>query len=160
MVHQQLIGELNCALNREVSAILRHLLQGASITEAELQKVKEIYQREMADELDLAQYLASQIVMLGGTPNLAPDLARPPADVKQMLANDIEQQRQDLRHYMKLASLAEEEGLMDLKLRMEERAENEYGHIHAMHRWLSAPGVDESSAFPGGSIGAASLRRS
>lgn len=136
MASQELMNGLNHALNREVSTFLRYMLQAASIKGAELQNVRAMYEAEVPDELGHAQYLAGQIVMLGGTPKLAPDLTAPATDVKQMLSNDIEQEREDVKHYMKLASLAEKEGFVALKMQMEEQAADEDRHSQEMSRLL------------------------
>jgi bacterioferritin len=136
MAKQELIDGLNHALNREVSTFLRYMLQAASIKGAEFQNVRSMYEAEVTDELGHAQYLANQMVMLGATPKLAPDLSPPPGDVKAMLKNDIEQERVDVEHYMKLANLAEREGLIALKMKMEEQAADEDGHRQEMERLL------------------------
>jgi len=90
-MNDSLIEKLNHALNREVSTFLRYMLQASSIKGAQWDSVRKMYQTEVADEVGHAQYLADKIVMLGGTPTLAPDLTPPPADVPTMLANDIKE---------------------------------------------------------------------
>lgn len=50
------------------------MLQAASIKGAEKEGVRRMYLAEVADEVGHAQYLANQIVMLGGTPKMYPDL--------------------------------------------------------------------------------------
>ncbi len=136
MASQELLNKLNDALNREVSTFLRYMLQGASIKGAEWESVRQMYLAEVADEVRHAQYLASKIVMLGGTVTLNPDLTPPPADVKTMLQNDIAQEQTDVAGYTKLAELAEAEGLVDLKMTMEDQAADEAGHAELMSRLL------------------------
>lgn len=136
MASAELIKGLNHALNREVSTFLRYMLQGASIKGAEWEPARQMYLSEVPDELGHAQYLADKIVMLGGTPKLAPDLAPPPSDVPTMLKNDIAEEQVDVKGYMELAALAEKDGLVDLKLKMEDQAADEAGHAEAMRRLL------------------------
>lgn len=136
MASKELIDGLNHALNREVSTFLRYLLQASMIKGAEWDPVRTLYKSEVVDEVGHAQYLAAKIVMLGGTPKLSPDLAPPPASVRDMLANDIEQERIDVVGYMKLAALAEKEGLFELKMKMEEQAADEDGHAEELRRLL------------------------
>ena len=136
MASDELIQGLNHALNREVSTFLRYMLQGASIKGAEWEAARQMYLSEVADEMGHAQYLAGKIVMLGGTPSLAPDLTPPPGDVRTMLKNDIAQEQVDVEGYMKLAGLAEKEGLVDLKMKMEEQAADEATHAEEMRRLL------------------------
>ena len=71
-------------LNREVTTFLRYMLQAASIKGAEFEAVRQMYLEEVTDEVGHAQYLANQIVMLGGTPKLTPYLTPPPAEVQEM----------------------------------------------------------------------------
>lgn len=136
MASEQLLNGLNDALNREVSTFLRYMLQGASIKGAEWESARQMYLAEVPDEMGHAQYLASKIVMLGGTPALAPDLTPPPKNVRTMLENDIKEEQKDVEGYTKLAELAEKEGLADLKMKMEEQAADEAGHAEIMQRML------------------------
>lgn len=136
MSDQKLIGQLNRQLNREVTTCLRYLLQAASIRGAEHEKIRELYANEVPDELGHAQYLATQIVDLGGTPSLEPDLATPPDDVRVMLERDSVEEEQDVENYRQLATLAEDEGHFALKVRMEEHASDEGEHGRKLRRLL------------------------
>ena len=136
MSNQELIDGLNHAMNREVSTFLRYLLQAASIKGAQWEAVRNLYQSEVADEVGHAQYLADKIVMLGGVPKLAPDLTPPPKTVPEMLRHDIEEEVQDVEGYSRLAELADQAGLVDLKLKMEDQAADEAGHADVMRRML------------------------
>jgi hypothetical protein len=86
---QQIVDELNRAMNREVAAFLRHMLQAASIKGAQWDSARRVYQAGVTEEVEHAQYLADKIVMLGGTPMLRPDLMPPAQDVREMLKGDI-----------------------------------------------------------------------
>lgn len=137
MANQDIINGLNQALNREVSTFLRYMLQSAMIQGAAWEPVRTMYGEEVPDEVGHATYLAEKIVMLGGTPKLAPDLTPPPKDPRDMLRNDIEQEQIDVSHYLKMAALAEKEGLADLKMKMEEQAADEARHGERMRRLLA-----------------------
>jgi len=136
MTNQILIEDLNTALNREVSTLLRYLLQAAAIKGAEWEAARQSYLAEVLDELGHAQYLANKIVVLGGTPSLDPDLTPPPKSTNAMLENDIKEEHKDVEAYTKLAHLAEKEGLAELKIKMEEQAADEAGHAESMQRML------------------------
>ncbi|MEW5875651.1 MAG: ferritin-like domain-containing protein [Candidatus Zixiibacteriota bacterium] len=128
MASKKLIDGLNAALNREVTTFLRYMLQGAMIKGAEWESVRTMYQGEVPDEVAHAQYLADKIVALGGMPKIDPDLTPPPSDVRAMLKNDIAKEKADVDGYVKLAAMAEKEGLIDLKMKMEEQASEEAAH--------------------------------
>lgn len=136
MANKELIEGLNEQLNREVTTFLRYMLQAASIKGAEHQAVREMYLEEVMDEVKHAQYLANQIVMLGGYPRLEPDLTSPSSDVRSMLDHDAEQEKQDVMNYKRLANLAEQEDLTSLKLSMEEQGADEDEHRQLMRRML------------------------
>jgi bacterioferritin len=136
MAHDKLIKGLNQQMNREVTTFLRYMLQAASIKGAEFEPVREMYLKEVIDEVQHAQYLANQIVMLGGRPTLEPDLTPPPSDVRSMLKQDANEEANDVRNYVQLTSLAEGEGLIGLKMKMEEQAADEDEHGHEMRRLL------------------------
>jgi bacterioferritin len=132
----ELLQGLNAQLNREVTTFLRYMLQAASIKGAEYESVRDMYLEEVLDEVGHAQYLANQIRMLGGVPRLDPDLAAPPEDVRRMLEHDADQEIEDVRHYIRLAELAEKEGFFALKMQMEEQAADEGEHGQEMRRLL------------------------
>lgn len=136
MARDELIKKLNEQVNREVTTFLRYMLQAASIKGVEFEPVREMYLEEVTDEVQHAQYLANQIVMLGGTPLLEPDLTPPPRDIRSMLKQDTLEEEKDVKNYMRLASLAEQEGLIALKMKMEEQAADEDEHGYEMRRLL------------------------
>lgn len=134
MSQQELVDGLNEQLNREVATFLRYMLQAAAIRGAEWEKVREMYLEEVTEEVGHAQYLANQIVQLGGRPVLRPDLTPPPADVRAMLERDSREEHTDVANYVRLAALAEKSGLIALKLDMEEQAADEDRHGQEMRR--------------------------
>jgi len=136
MSAQDLMTGLSNQLNREVTTFLRYMQQGAVIKGAPWQSVRAMYREEVGDEVGHAQYLADQIVMLGGTLKLQPDLSPPPADVREMLLNDVREEQTDVVNYARLAALAEKEGLFALKMKMEEQAADEDAHRQEMQRLL------------------------
>lgn len=136
MSDQELIAKLNDQLNREVTTFLRYMLQGAAIKGAEWESVRTMYLSEVTDEVGHAQHLANQIVMLGGTPKLQPQLTPPPSDVREMLAHDIKEERTDVDNYIALAAMAEQRRLIALKMQMEQQAADEDGHGQEMQRLL------------------------
>lgn len=138
MTNPDLLNGLNAQLNREVTTFLRYMLQAASIRGVRGEPVRQMYLEEVLDEVGHAQYLASQISMLGGTPTLDPSLAPPPTDVDAMLEADAAAEADDVRNYIRLSQLAEEAGLFALKMKMEEQAADEDEHRQEMLRLLGA----------------------
>ncbi len=136
MSNQELVTKLNDQLNREVTTFLRYMLQGAVIKGAEWENVRAMYLEEVSDEVGHAQYLANQLAALGATPKLQPQLAPPLTDPREMLSRDIFEEQTDVGNYVALAALAEKQGLIALKMTMEEQAADEDEHRQTMQRFL------------------------
>lgn len=130
----KLISAMNDALNREISTAVRYLVESAKIQGRQNEPLREMYRREIADELGHAQYLADKIVTLGGTPKLDPDLAPPPDDVTEMIKKDLAAEHDDVSNYKRLAKMADDAGDIELKLRMEEQAADESRHAQELQR--------------------------
>ena len=112
-------------------------MESAKIHGRENEPLREMYRREITDEMGHAQYLADKIVMLGGTPKISPDLSAPPDDVARMIKKDLAQEQDDVKNHQRLAVLAEEAGDIELKLRMEEQAADESRHAQEPKRMQS-----------------------
>ncbi len=130
----KLIAAMNDALNREISTTVRYLVQSAKIQGIQNEPLREMYRREITDELGHAQYLADKIVMLGGTPKVDPDLAAPPDDVAKMIQKDLDAEKDDVKNYQRLAKMADEAGDIELKLKMEDQAADESRHAQELQR--------------------------
>jgi len=133
-VDRDLIHELNLALNREVSTMLRYMLQAAKLEGVEWEPLRSTYEDEIEDELSHARYLSNKIVRLGGTPILEPDLTPPADDPLHMVERDVQEEQEDVELYRQLAQKAETEGLIELQLRMEEQAADEARHAEELSR--------------------------
>ena len=135
MENRQLIEGLNDALNRELSTAIRYLVQSSLIKGLPNEPLREMYRRELSDEMKHAQYLADKIVILGGTPIVKSDMTPPGRQgVRDMIESDLVAEEDDVRHYMTLASLAKKEGDIELKVKMEEQAAEESRHAEALRR--------------------------
>jgi bacterioferritin len=134
MDKKALIEGLNEALNRELSTIIRYMLQGSIIRGRQNQPLRQMYREEVGDEIGHAQYLADKIVMLGRMPKLNPELSPPPENVEKMIDNDLTKEEVDVAHYKRLADLAEQSGDIGLKMKLEEQAADESRHADELRR--------------------------
>ena len=132
MKNSKLINRLNQQFNREVSALLRYMIEAASMKGPDDNVVRSLYLKEVGEKMGHAQSLADQIVALGGTPNLNPVPACPPATVREMLRRDAAEKQTDEKNYLQFASEAEKEMLVALKTKMEEQATSEHEHGYEM----------------------------
>jgi bacterioferritin len=132
MKNARLINLLNRQFNREVSAFLRYLIEAASLNGESHATARTLYLYEVSEKVERAQYLADQIVALGGDPTLSPDIVRPQATLRQMLRRDATEEQTDAQNYLELATEAEMAGLSPLKQKMQEQAAVEHKHVCEM----------------------------
>lgn len=131
---QALIEELNDAFNREITTVIRYLLQGSTIRGLANERLRQTYRGEVNDELRHAQYLADKIVMLGGLPELHVQVSQHPPEPREMMERDLAAEESDIRHYRRLAAMAEKAGEIELKVKMEEQASDETRHAEQLRR--------------------------
>lgn len=133
---EALLQGLNEDLAAEWGTIMRYTYQAGKsfgILGAEL---REIFGREVQDELGHATFLTDVIVDLGGEPTTKPKEFPKPDDLKAMLELDIQMESDDVKNYVEHARLAEELGEVELKVKLEEMAADEAGHARELRRLL------------------------
>jgi len=130
----KMIAGLNEALSRELTTVIRYLLEGSMIKGIENQPLRDLYQKEIPDEIGHARYLADKIVMLGGTPTVKIDVPTLPVEVSKMIQADLKAEESDIELYSKLAEMAGHAGDVELRLKMEEQAADEQRHAEALRR--------------------------
>jgi len=133
-------GELIRGLNEDLAAewgtVIRYTYQAGKsygILGAEL---REIFKREIQDELGHATFLTDVITDLGGEPTTKPKDFDKTEDLKAMLELDLKMELQDVENYKKHAKQAEELGEVELKVKLEEIATDEARHVRELRRLL------------------------
>jgi bacterioferritin len=133
---EDLIKGLNEDLAAELGTVIRYTYQAGKSFGLLGMELRELFAEETQDELGHAAFLTDVIVDLGGEPTTVPRQFEKPGTIKGMLELDLEMERQDVEDYMKHASLAEELGLVELKMKLEEMAADEAGHARELRRIL------------------------
>jgi bacterioferritin len=136
MNNNALIKRLNAQFNREVGTLARYLIEAAILNDTDHESARHMYLRDVSEKLEHAQYIADQIVALGGTPSLKSARFSPPTNVREMLRHDANEEQKDEKNYSRLASEAEKARLSPLKLRMQDQAAAEHQHVNAMEGLL------------------------
>jgi bacterioferritin len=95
-----------------------------------------MFAEEVQDELGHATYLTDVMIDLGGEPTTKPKEFPKPEGLKAMLKLDLEMEKGDVENYMKHAQMAEELGLIELQLHLEDMAADEAGHARGLRRIL------------------------
>lgn len=132
MSKEQLIESLNQDLAAELGTIIRYTYQAGKSFGPMGIELREMFAEEVEDELGHASFLIDVIVDLGGEPTTTPKQFAKPEGLKAMLELDLELELEDVQSYMAHAEQAEELGLVELKLKLEEMAADEAGHAREL----------------------------
>lgn len=136
MARKELLENLNHALSLELSGVIQYSQHSYLVTGVE----REIYRgffRDQADEAqDHAQSLGDKIVALGGVPTVEPAVIRQSTDLKEMLKQDLELEREAMAAYSKAWSSCGDED-MPQKFWLEERISDEQIHIEELEKLTS-----------------------
>ncbi|HEX6387065.1 MAG TPA: ferritin-like domain-containing protein [Anaerolineae bacterium] len=133
---EELIKGLNEDLAAELGTVIRYTYQSSKATGFAGVELREILEGEIEDELGHATYLMDVIVDMGGEPTTTPQTFDKPEGLKAMLELDLEMEKQDVEHYKTHAAMAEELGLVELQMKLEEMAADEAGHARELRRVL------------------------
>ena len=136
MTKDELIRGLNEDLSAEWGTIMRYTYQSSKAVGLRGAELREILDKEIADELGHARYLTDAITDLGGEPTVQPQQFDKPNDMKAMIELDLKMEEHDIQNYAKHAHMAEELGLPELKVKLEEMAADEGGHARDLRRIL------------------------
>jgi bacterioferritin len=133
---EELIKGLNEDLAAELGTVIRYTYQAGKAFGMLGVELRELLAEETQDELGHAGFLTDVIVDLGGEPTTAPKPFEKPETIKGMLELDMQLELQDVEEYMSHASIAEELGQVELKMKLEEMAADEAGHARELRRIL------------------------
>jgi bacterioferritin len=133
---EDLIKGLNEDLSAELGTIIRYTYQAGKSFGLMGMELRELFAEETQDELGHAAFLTDVIVDLGGEPTTTPKSFEKPESIKKMLELDLKMELSDVDGYMKHAALAEELGLVELEMKLEEMAADEAGHARELRRIL------------------------
>src|SRR3954466_8261905 len=133
---EDLIRGLNEDLAAEWGTIMRYTFQSAKALGLRGAEFREILQREIPDEIGHATYLTDVISDLGGEPTTEPQRWDRIADLKPMVEQDLNMELQDVENYTRHSKMAEQLGLTELKVKLEEMAAAESRHARELNRIL------------------------
>lgn len=131
---EALINGLNEDLAAELGTVIRYTYQSSKATGFAGFELREILETEIQDELGHAAYLMDIIVDLGGEPTTQPQTFEKPEGLKAMLQLDMDMEEQDVENYKAHAAIAEELGMVDIQMRLEDMAADEAGHARELRR--------------------------
>ncbi|SDI52160.1 ferritin-like domain-containing protein [Alteribacillus bidgolensis] len=136
---KELIDGLNEDLANEYAAVIMYNNYAAVVSGLYRQVLKPFFEGEIADEQGHALYLAEKIKTLGGTPTTQPADVKQTEDVKEMLQNARQSEKDTIERYKTRAKQADELGLIELQIKLEDLIADETGHMEEMERLLADP---------------------
>ena len=134
MSKEDLIQGLNEDLAAEWGTVIRYTYQAGKSFGVLGVELREMFAEETQDELGHASFLTDVIIDLGGEPTTTPKSFDKPESLKAMLELDLEMEKQDVEHYRAHAAMAEELGMVELQIKLEEMAADEAGHARELRR--------------------------
>ncbi len=136
MARAELIENLNGALSLELAGIIQYSQHSYLVTGVEREIYKDFF-REQADEAkDHAQVLGDKIVALGGVPTVEPAIIRQSVNLKEMLEQDLQLERDAVAGYMAAWSSCGEEDL-PTKFWLEGQIAEEQFHVEELEKLTS-----------------------
>jgi bacterioferritin len=136
MTKEDLVRALNADLAAEWGTVIRYTYQAGKSFGVLGTELREMFRKEVEDELGHAAFLTDVIVDLGGEPTTGPKEFSKPEGLKAMLQVDLEMELKDIENYRMHAKHAEELGESELKVKLEEMAADEAGHARELRRLL------------------------
>jgi bacterioferritin len=136
MSKDDFVKGLNDDLAAELGTVIRYTYQSSKAMGFAGAELRDILKGEIADELGHAAFLMDVIIDLGGDPTTTPKTFDKPENLKAMLELDLEMEKQDVENYRTHAAAAEELGLVELTVKLEEMAADEAGHARELRRLL------------------------
>ncbi|SFF02205.1 ferritin-like domain-containing protein [Alteribacillus iranensis] len=136
---KELIDGLNEDLANEYASVIMYTNYAAVVSGMYRQVLKPFFEEETSDELGHALYLSEKIKVLGGTPTTTPAEVKETTDVKEMLENARQAEKETIERYKKRVQQAEELGLIELQVKIEDLIADETGHMEEMDRLLADP---------------------
>lgn len=136
MARTELIENLNQALSLELSGVIQYSQHSYLVTGVYREVYKEFFRDNAEEANNHAQMLGDKIVALGGIPTVEPAMIRQSTDLKEMLKQDLQLERDAMAAYMSAWASCDEEDL-PTKFWLEEQIAAEQQHIEELEKLTS-----------------------
>ncbi|GGE44505.1 bacterioferritin [Pullulanibacillus camelliae] len=134
-----LIDGLNEDLANEYGAIIQYTTYAATVTGMNYQMLKPFFEEEIPDEQGHASYLSEKIATLGGEPTTRPAEVVFTTDAREMLQEIFKSESATIERYKIRRQQADELGLIDLVVQLEDMIADETKHKEITERMLKDP---------------------
>ncbi|MCT2535574.1 ferritin-like domain-containing protein [Aquibacillus koreensis] len=134
---EELIDGLNEDLANEYAATIMYTYNTSVVSGLYRPLLKPFFENEINDEIGHALYLSEKIKTLGGTPTTTPAKVNQYKDAKDMLEDTRKAEEDTILRYEKRKQQAEELGLTELVVKLEDMIADETGHKEEADRLLA-----------------------
>ncbi len=136
MARGELIDNLNKALALELSGVIQYTQHSFLIGGPERQVFCEFFRDQAEEAQKHVNMLGDKVVALGGFPTVEPAIIRQSTDLKEMLKQNLELEREAMEVYKAAwASCGEED--MPTKFMLEEQIAGEQNHVEELEKLCS-----------------------
>ena len=136
MAREELVENLNKALSYELAGVIQHSQHSYLITGPDREVFKDFF-RDMAEEAkDHAEKLGDKVVALGGIPTVEPAMIRQSTELKEMLKQGLELEREAMAAYMAAWAACDDNDLPQ-KFWLEGQISDEQMHIEELEKLTS-----------------------
>jgi bacterioferritin len=136
MARNELIDNLNRALSLELAGVIQYSQHSYLVTGFEREVYKEFFRDQAEEAQKHAEFLGDKIVALGGIPTVEPAMIRQSIDLKEMLKQDLELEREAMEAYMTAWKACDEEDL-PTKFWLEGQIADEQLHVEELEKLTS-----------------------
>lgn len=136
MARTDLIENLNHALSLELAGVIQYSQHSYLVTGFEREVYKEFFRDQAEEAQKHAEMLGDKIVALGGVPTVEPAMIRQSVDLKEMLHQDLELEREALAVYMEAWASCGEDDLPQ-KFWLEGQIADEQMHVEELEKLTS-----------------------
>lgn len=136
---KELIDGLNKDLSHEYAAAIQYTYSASVVSGLYRSALKPFFEGEISDELGHALYLSEKIKSLGGTPTTTAAEVPQPTDVKDLLEATLKSETDTIERYEMRKKQAENLGLTELVVKLEDLITDETSHKEEVERLLEDP---------------------
>ncbi len=136
MARTELVENLNKALSLELAGIIQYSQHSYLVTGLEREVYREWFRGQAKEAQKHAETLGDKIVALGGVPAVEPAMIRQSTDLKEMLKQDLELERDAIAVYMAAWSSCDDNDLPQ-KFWLEGQIADEQMHVEELEKLTS-----------------------
>lgn len=132
----ELVENLNKALSYELAGVIQYSQHSYLVTGTDREVFKEWFRDQAEEAQDHAETLGDKIVALGGVPVVEPAVIRQAVELKEMLKQDLELEREAMAVYMAAWASCDDNDVPQ-KFWLEGQISDEQMHIEELEKLTS-----------------------